>query len=315
MSSDRRGAKAAPTEISTRGTQGGGLVLKEWGGWGVTNTKGALRASRATNGAPEGTQGATKAAPEGHQPPRATKGHPKATNGAPHGHPSSTPGAAHIRGVDAEGVRREPLGADAALQFDLSQLPPVLLIHRPRLRVHGLGAVRGGLLRAAQRRLSPSEPSSPPRYVPHVPSDPSRSRFRSPQQQRRRPPARPPPCKATNDASARLTPEPRPPSPALGPRPTRSRRRRRSVRAGRAVQRPGAPGPPLRSPPREPPLPLPPLPPPPLLLTLPRELAPSAALARFPASKGNAHGGTHVPMAAAPPTGGRREEREVTSPL
>lgn len=137
-------------------------MLKEWGGWGVTNTKGALRASRATNGAPEGTQGATKAAPEGHQPPRATKGHPKATNGAPHGHPSSTPGAAHIRGVDAEGVRREPLGADAALQFDLSQLPPVLLIHRPRLRVHGLGAVRGGLLRAAQRRLSPSEPSSPP---------------------------------------------------------------------------------------------------------------------------------------------------------
>jgi len=50
-------------------------------------------------------------------------------------------------------------------------------------------------------------------------------------------------------------------------------------------------------------------------LTLPRELAPSAALARFPASKGNAHGGAHVPMAAAPPTGGRREEREVTSPL
>lgn len=105
---------------------------------------------------------ALKGAPEGHQPPRATKGHPKATNGAPHGHPSSTPGAAHIRGVDAEGVRREPLGADAALQFDLSQLPPVLLIHRPRLCVHGLGAVRGGLLRAAQRRLSPSEPSSPP---------------------------------------------------------------------------------------------------------------------------------------------------------
>lgn len=174
------------------------------------------------------------------------------------------------------------------------------------------GAASCGQHSAGYRRQSPHPP---PRYVPHVPSDPSRSRFRSPQQQRRRPPARPPPCKATNDASARLTPEPRPPSPALGPRPTRSRRRRRSVRAGRAVQRPGAPGPPLRSPPREPPLPLPPLPPPPLLLTLPRELAPSAALARFPASKGNAHGGTHVPMAAAPPTGGRREEREVTSPL
>lgn len=55
---------------------------------------------------------------------------------------------AYARGIDAKRVCGEPLGADPALQLDLAELPPVLLIHRARLRVQGFRGIAGTFLQA-----------------------------------------------------------------------------------------------------------------------------------------------------------------------
>lgn len=55
---------------------------------------------------------------------------------------------AYARGIDAKRVCGEPLGADPALQLDLAELPPVLLVHRARLRVQGFRGIAGTFLQA-----------------------------------------------------------------------------------------------------------------------------------------------------------------------